>query len=391
MNRRVTQSFSQSNTKKNIAKHYEKLSETLRLRNKRINNKKSMFKKLIFIFSIITILFSSAFSQDVSYINPNNALMQTNPAYAAFDNNLKFIMNYRSQYSAIGQNFKSPVVNLIIPMFAKTKTKRWGGLGFSFISDKAGEVGYLSNTGINISFAYNITITKNQSVSAALSGGFYRRALNMNGFTTGSQYIPNSGFDPSASINESLFNQSKTYADIAAGVIWQYNDGHKLPKYYAGISAFHLNRPNVSFSEFRSELNFRYSFQGGFRLLSKEQLSISPELTVYYTNDALRYNIGTKFDFPLSTSKSGILKNASMSVTPRYISGRIIACNIDFNQKKYTIGFGYEYNTADLSGITGYLEGYEVMIMFKKNLGRKIIQKPDVDSKYEVGKEYKLD
>jgi len=349
-----------------------------------------MFKKLILIITILISLYITTFSQDVSYINPSNALMQTNPAYASFDNDLKFILNYRSQYSAIGQNFKSPVINLTIPMFDKTKMKRWGGLGFSFVSDKAGEIGYLSNTGINVSFAYNILISKKQSVSAALSGGFYRRAINTSGFTTGSHYIPNSGFDPSAPINESLFTQSKSYGDIAVGIIWQYDDGHKLPKYYAGVSAFHLNRPNVSFSDFRSELDFRFSFQGGFRLLTKEQLSISPEITIYYTNETLRYNIGTKFDFPLNSYTSGILKKASLSVTPRFISGNIIACNIDFNKKNYSIGFGYEYNTADLSGITGYLEGYEVMIKFKKRLGKKTINKPDVDSKYEVGKKYNL-
>lgn len=350
-----------------------------------------MLKKLTIIFSIIITLYGSALSQDVSYINPTNALIQTNPAYAAFDNDLKFIMNYRSQYSAIGQSFKSPVINLTVPLFDKSKTKRWGGLGFSFISDKAGGVAYLSNTGINVSFAYNIKISENQSVLAALSGSFYRRTLNMNGFTTGSQYIPNSGFDPSASINESLYNQSKSYADIAAGFIWQYNDEHKFPKYFAGISAFHLNKPNVSFSNFRSELDFRFGFQGGFRLLSNRQLCIVPELTLTYLNNDLRYNIGTKFDFPLSTSHAGMFKNASLSVTPRYISGNIIACNIEFNKNKYSIGFGYEYNTADLSGITGYLESYEVMIMFKKNLGRKSKIKPDVDSKYEVGKKYKID
>jgi type IX secretion system PorP/SprF family membrane protein len=349
-----------------------------------------MFKKIILILTIILSLYSTTFSQDVSYINPSNALLQANPAYASFDNDLKFILNYRSQYSAIGQNFKSPVINLVIPLFDKTKTKRWGGLGFSFVSDKAGEIGYLSNTGINVSFAYNIVISKKQSVSAALSGGFYRRAINTSGFTTGSQYIPNSGFDPSAPINESLFTQSKSYGDIAAGIIWQYDDGQKLPKYYAGVSAFHLNRPDVSFSNFRSELDFRYSFQGGFRLLSKEQLSISPEITIYYTNDVLKYNIGTKFVFPLNSNTSGILKKASLFVTPRYISGNIIACNIDFNQNNYSIGFAYEYNTADLSGITGYLEGYEVMISFKKRLGKKTIYKPDVDSKYEVGKKYDL-
>ncbi len=349
-----------------------------------------MFKKTIYILTILISLYSTTFSQDVSYINPTNALMQSNPAYASFDNDLKFIMNYRSQFSAIRQNFKSPVINLVVPMYDKTKTKRWGGLGFSFVSDKAGETGYLSNTGINVSFAYNIIISKKQSVSAALSGGFYRRAINTSGFTTGSQYIPNSGFDPSLPINETLYNQSKSYVDFAAGVIWQYNDGYKLPKYFAGISAFHLNRPNVSFSNFRSELDFRYSFQGGFRLLSREQINITPELTVYYTNKDLRYNIGTKFNFPLSSTKKGVLKNASLSVTPRYISGNIIACNIDFNKNKYSIGFAYEYNTADLSGIAGYLEGYEIMIMFKKRLGKRATFKPDIDSKYEVGKKYDL-
>jgi type IX secretion system PorP/SprF family membrane protein len=350
-----------------------------------------MFRKTIITVSIIVIYSIASYSQDAGYISPSNALMQTNPAYASFDNDLKFIMNYGSKYSAIGQNFKSPTINLAVPLFDKSKTKRWGGLGFSFVSDKAGEAGYLSNTGISVAFAYNIILTEKQSVSASLSGGFYRRALNMNGFTTGSQYIPNSGFDPSASINESLYNQSKSYADIAAGFIWQYNDGHKFPKYFASISAYHLNKPNVSFSNFASELDFRFGFQGGFILLSKEQLCIVPEVLLTYLNNNVWYNIGTKFDFPLSSSNTGLFRNASLSVTPRYISGNIIACNIEFNQNRYSIGFAYEYNTADLSGITGYLEGYEIMLMFRKRPGKESTKKPDVDSNYEVGKKYKLD
>ncbi len=353
--------------------------------------KERIFRKIITTVSIIIVYNVASYAQDASYINPVNALIQTNPAYAAFDNDLKLIMNYKRQYSAIEQNFKSPVINLVIPMFDRTKTKRWGGLAFSFISDKAGTVSYLSNTGIDISFAYNIKISKKQFVAAALSGGFYRRAINIDGLTTGSQYIPNSGFNPSAPINENLYNQSKSYGDMAAGIIWQYDDGHKFPKYFAGISAFHLNRPNISFTNFRSELNFRYGFQGGFRLLSEEQLSILPQATLDFLNNNLRYNIGVKFYFPLSMSKTGVLKNASMSVTPRYISEKIIACNIEFNQKKYSVGFAYEYNMADLSGIVGYLEGYEIMIMFRKNLGKKSTKKPDVDSNYKVGKKYNLD
>ena len=125
-------------------------------------------------------------------------------------------------------------------------------------------------------------------------------------------------------------------------------------------------------------------------MLTKEQLSISPEITIYYTSETLSYNIGTKFNFPLNSNTSGILKKASLSVTPRFISGNIIACNIDFNKKNYSIGFGYEYNTADLSGIADYLAGFELMILFKKRLGKKSSDTPDVDSKYKVGKKYNL-
>ena len=348
-----------------------------------------MKKTLLIIFTLFIIKIGS--SQDVPFVNPNNNLLQTNPAMTAFDNDLKLILNYRSQYSAIDQNFKSPVVNLAVPLLDKTKTKRWGGLGFSFISDKTGDMGYLSNSGINVAFAYNICLSENQSVAAALSGGFFRRSLNMNGFTTGSQYIPYSGFDPSAPINESLYNQTKSYIDIAAGIIWQYDDGHKEPKFYAGISAFHLNNPNISFYAYRSELDLRYSFQGGFRLLSREQIIIRPVMNIDFLYQKLRYSAGSKFDFPLNSSAGGIIKKGSISVIPRYITDGIIACSVELNQPRYSIGFGYDYNTADLSGIAGYLEGYEVLIKFKKNLGKTSKEKLDVKSKYKIGKKYKLD
>jgi hypothetical protein len=61
------------------------------------------------------------------------------------------------------------------------------------------------------------------------------------------------------------------------------------------------------------------------------------------------------------------------------------------NHKNYAIGFGYEYNPADLKGVTGYLEAYEVMLSLKKNIAKNRTENPDVDSKYEIGKKYEIE
>lgn len=379
----------QCNNKTNRQLNIKIIIISVKSASEKQRKKVKMKKILLIIFTLFTVITGS--SQDVPFINPNNNLLQTNPALIAFDNDLKLNLNYRSQYSAIDQNFKASVVNLTVPLFDKTKIKRWGGIGFSFISDKTGEFGYLSNSGINVAFAYNFLLSENQSIAASLSGGFFRRSLNMNGFTTGSQYIFNSGYDPSAPINESFYNQTKSYFDIAAGIIWQYNDGHKEPEYFAGISAFHLNNPNISFYGYRSELDFRFSFQGGFRLLSKEQIIVSPVVNIDFLHQTFRYSVGSKFDFPMNSLAGGIIKKGSLSVIPCYITKGIIACSIELNQPRYSIGFGYDYNTADLSGIAGYLEGYEVLIKFKKNLGNVNSKKADVKSKYKIGKKYKLE
>jgi type IX secretion system PorP/SprF family membrane protein len=324
-------------------------------------------------------------AQEFNRINPNYSLMQTNPALASFDNDLKAVLHYRSMYSAIGQNFVSPVINIAVPLFDKSRTNRWGGLGFTLVSDKAGENAYLMNTGFRVSFAYNIKLSPQQSIAAALSAGIFRRSVNTDGFTTGSQYIPGQGYDPNAPLNETLQNQSKSYLDLAAGCIWQYRDKQGKPFIYAGVSAYKLNRPNISFTDMPYDSQITYLGLAGFRLIKRDQLMISPEASVKYVEKRLAYTIGTRFEFPLGTTGK-ILRQSSLCLTPHYISGNILAFSLELNHKNYAIGFGYEYNPADLKGVTGYLEAYEVMLSLKKNIAKNLTENPDVDSKNEIGK-----
>ncbi len=329
-------------------------------------------------------------AQEFNRIDPNHSLMQTNPAFASFDNDLKAVLHYRSMYSAIGQNFVSPVINIAVPLFDESRTKRWGGLGFTLASDKAGENAYLMNTGFRVSFAYNIKLSPQQSVSTAISAGIFRRSVNTDGFTTGSQYIPGQGYDPTAPLNETIQNQAKSYLDLAAGCIWQYRDKQENLLFYAGLSAYKLNRPNISFTDAPYESGITYLGLAGFRLIKRNQLTISPEGSLRYHGKRMSYSIGTRFEFPLGTD-SKMLRRSSLILTPRYISGNIVACSLELNHKNYAVGFGYEYNPADLSGVAGYLEAYEVMLTLKKNISKNRVEKPDVNSKYEIGKKYEIE
>ncbi len=140
-------------------------------------------KKVIKLIFIIQLLSQVTFSQDVAFVNYSQTPIQTNSAFVGFDNDLKVNILYKNQFAQIGQNFATPVINFVMPLFDDSKIKRIGGVGFSVISDSQGETSVLSTIGFSFAYAYNFYINKNQSISSSLSAGYFIRAINISNFT----------------------------------------------------------------------------------------------------------------------------------------------------------------------------------------------------------------
>jgi type IX secretion system PorP/SprF family membrane protein len=345
--------------------------------------------KLKILFVLLFLFAVKLAGQDVLFSNYLNTPMQTNPALAAFDNDLKIGLGYRGRVSKFNQSYNTPVLSVICPLINQEQAKRWGGIGFSLLSDMSDNTNMLTTTGANFAFAYNVQINKFQTISASLGAGFYRRQIDLNKLTTGSQYDPSTGFDPGLPINETLTGEAKGFMDLFTGVVWQLYDITGKTKVFAGVSAFHLNKPNVSLNSQDDALALRYGFQTGFRILENKKIIIYPNSGIDYQSNILRYNIGFDLTIPFVNSEQSYLNDASLCFTPRYISDKMLSVGMEFRKASYIISFIYDFNFGNNMVNSNMSDAYEINICYKKTLFKPKRQKKKiiVDENYIVGQD----
>lgn len=327
--------------------------------------------------------------QDALFTNYLNTPMQTNPALVAFDNELKISLNYRGRISKLSQNYNMPALSVVYPLINQEKSKRWGGLGFSLLSDMSGNSQMIKTTGASLAFAYNIQINDVQFISASLGAGYYRREVNLNSLSTGSQYVPNQGFDPNIPLNESFTNETKGYLDLLTGVVWQLTDKLGENKAFAGVSVFHLNQPDISMNEQEDVLPFRYGLQLGYKVFSNNKISIFPDAGLDYQTEVLHYNVGVGIKVPFNGKEQGYLEDASICFKPRYVSDNMASLGVEFRKNDYVVSFTYDFNVSNHLVNSNVVDAYEVYIGFKKNLfnPKQKKEKIIVDDQYVVGEE----
>lgn len=333
------------------------------------NKKTILFIVLLVTSNLVTL------SQDLLYNNYKMVPLSSNPALIGIDNELKLYLSYKNQNSRFAENFNTPNLSFVYPFINKTTDERWGGIGVSVRTDELSVPVFLSTSGIDLAFAYNFKISDNQMVSASLQSTWNIRKVRTDKFTTGSQYNPSSGYDASMSVNENLSSATKSYFDLATGAIWYYTDKYDLPKYMVGVSAFHLIQPDISFFNKAQNLDLRYNAIIGARVFTNSKLMIHPDLFYTYLSGNHYINLGTKISFALKPDEGKWIKKGSISFTPRYIVNNSIALGFEFRQPQYMFILTYDLNTARFAENPVYYNGAEVVIGFRKMLGRN--KQPD--------------
>jgi len=376
---------------------YNTITQGIMINNNRVKAKSQKPKascqkqivKLTLIFTILLLGYVNLSAQDALFTNYQNTPLQTNPALVAFDNDLKISLNYRGRISKFSQSYNMPVLSVVYPLINQDKSKRWGGLGFSVLSDMSDNSQMIKTTGASLAFAYNIQINDIQFVSASLGAGYFRRQVNLNSLSTGSQYVPNQGYDPSIPTNESFTNDTKGYLDLSTGFVWQLTNKSGSTKAFAGVSAFHLNQPDISLNEAEDVLPFRYSFQAGYKIFANEKLSLFPDAGLDYQAEVLRYNVGLSINIPFKATEQGYFENSSLCFKPRYVSDNLASLGIEFRKPDYVISFTYDFSVTNRAVNSNVVDAYEIYIGYKRTLvkPKKKKEKVIIDNDYLVGTE----
>jgi len=342
-----------------------------------------MNKSLLFILAVL-IIPSFVVGQDYRYSQFYNAPLLLNPALTGDHNaNYRMFLNYRNQWSAISNSFKTVSGSFDMPAFESVDGMNKLGFGLTFLNDKAGSTDYgFSN--INLSAAYHMKTTRYSKLAAGLVLGYGQSQINLDNVKWESQYNGNN-YDPNLPSGEANFNDRIIFVDAGAGVTWSLIDPYNERKYLFGLSATHLNFPNNSFiGEYQNRRNPKLQLHGEIDL-GFDRIRIKPKVLIMNQGPSTSFTIGSLAGFKLGSQPDSRFTDAyvgstfDLGVFYRYDESVFITAQFSF-KKNLLIGISYDIIISDLSAASTS-GGYEIALRYQgmfKNERIKI--KKDMDN-----------
>lgn len=327
-----------------------------------------MKRLLITLFVLMSL---SSFSQDPHFSQYCETPLFLNPANAGFKNDIRAIVNYRTQWAAVSTPYQTTGLSFDMSLTKDDMANSWMGIGANVYYDWAGD-GNLSLTQGNLNLSGVIRLDAENKLSAGLMGGYGQRSLDYNAFRWQAQY--NGVYNPNFSSNETFTQNAYGYFDAGAGIAWSYgtnekyitaNDGVKAD---VGISFFHFGIPAATFEENNTEkLNLKYVVYGTMELgQANSNLTFIPQ--VYWTaqgklNELL---LGNKFRYLLQEGShfTGLRKSTAMGVGVYYRLQDAIIASFNLDYGNFSVGFSYDFNVSSLTPASNMRGGAEVYLKF---------------------------
>ncbi|MCC6373119.1 MAG: type IX secretion system membrane protein PorP/SprF [Bacteroidia bacterium] len=178
-------------------------------------------KKILFVFLSLLVAVKSEAQQDPQYNLYQFNQMVINPAYAGARDGLAAIAATRKQWVGFNGAPQTTCLSVHSPIAKKNI-----GLGLTAVSDIMGPRNVFSIYG---NFAYILKLNSQLKLSFGLNAGFNRYQFNFSEITFKQGEVP----------AQLLTTQNKGVLDLTSGIFL------KSPDFFIGISASHLNSPNV--------------------------------------------------------------------------------------------------------------------------------------------------
>jgi type IX secretion system PorP/SprF family membrane protein len=300
--------------------------------------------------------------------------LRVNPALVASSDFATASLLYRNQGTEGGFNLTSNSLSATYPLISQKRGVRWGGLGIGFLDDRSGYAGIFSRQEASLAYAVNVSVSKRQSLSLGIRGLFQTTRINLDGLSTGLQYVADRGFNESISNGEGTVEVNNSFFTFSAGLQWLKTDKKDDRVMHVGISFFDINQPDNVFVGASDNLSTTVVGSGGFRLYKRGNVSLYPDFLITYRSVDRLANGGMITRYSLRT-KSG--NNASVDLITRYVVGRHGTLGLQFHQHNFSMGISYDLPLAKNNvANTGAVEaGIEIHRFKGKKRKTRITQK----------------
>lgn len=335
-----------------------------------------MKKLKLLIFTVVLIGNYLDFpAQDVHFSQIQEAPLFISPAYTGFFNGyFRAIANYRSQWSAMGNPFKTIAIQADGGFFRSKRRNAFLGGGITIYHDAAGTANYsILNIGLNISGI--LKLSNNAAFSLGICGGPVTNNANYPRLIFSKQF-DGEKFDETLPSGEYYAFRKYTYTDVGTGIAFEYSDKKiseerdYVTHVKLGIGAYHINAPRQSFttvSDYRLPARFAFHATGLFDI-SGTSVSIMPNILYQIQSPAREFNLGTHllYRFKNGTKITGEKKEIKIGFGIYYRNNDAFIAQLLFDMGNFAINLAYDYNISTYKVATKGMGGYEISLRYNK-------------------------
>jgi type IX secretion system PorP/SprF family membrane protein len=290
----------------------------------------------------------SAYAQDPQFSQFFAAPLYLNPAFTGSTREHRFVANYRNQWRNIANGYVTYAFSYDYNM-ADARS----GFGLMATADKAGAVG-MSTTNVGILYSYKFRLPNNWILTPGLHFAYGNRGIDKDKVVLLDQL---SYGDASIPTNDPLiFSLGKTnFFDFGSGLLL-YNK-----TFWAGISAFHMNEPNLSMIGDNSKMPMKASVHGGARLRLyngpfKRSItpSIAPSFIWKKQGNVEQFDMGVNFHYdPVMVGFWYRGMPSRENIEQSQVSQDALIFLLGIKYKQFEFGYSYDITVSSLGPTSG--------------------------------------
>ena len=309
-----------------------------------------MLSKPKYFFLLVSFFLSAnLFSQDLEMSQYFNAPLQLNPALAGISYGPRITLNYRNQWSALGDGFNGGFTSYLAGFDMHIQKIR-AGIGALFVGDQTANNLYATYKA-GLMYSQQIKINRHMGIKIGLQGTYVHSRIKWNELLWSDMINPYTGFYNNVDVpnptTEPMPQKTALHqGDVGAGAIFF------TPKLYFGFAVNNLLMRKLSFNNqngFTVPPRFAVHFGGNFPVKHKRDtrynIWVSPN--VLFLNQGKAFQTQATFLTGVSFVWFGLGYRNSV-----YNSDAVIGY-VGFKKGKFKFGYSYDYTISKLMNKSG--------------------------------------
>ncbi len=293
--------------------------------------------------------------------------MYTNPAMTGgSDGVYRVSAIYRNQWGSVTNPYSTTGLSF------DTRTNKNIALGVNLMNQKAGDGGF-NYLNAYASVAYTgVKFGKenNHRMVFAMQAGLINRRVDQSKFKWGEQWNPITGYNAGNATSESFAATSSSTFDIGAGALYFDASPEKKVNVFAGVAAYHLNKPKdpiiSSQSVALNTIPLRYVLHGGLSFNLSPRTNIVPHVLYMQQGTAREAMLGTYVQLNVN-------EETDFMFGGYYRVNDAIAPFVGIDWKNFIVGLSYDINTSKLGAMTRNVNSFELSLSYIKRNGTRSI------------------